>query len=58
MSYDLCQLRDEELIERLPHTNTYRITPTVNAPRLTAADQAPAPPELRDALHTIERHFD
>ena len=69
MSYDLGRLRLNGLIERLEGTNTY--LPTAHGQRvaifytklherllrpLAAADQPPAPAELRDALHTIDRH--
>jgi hypothetical protein len=68
MTYDLRRLRLHGLIERLPHTNTYVLTPdglrialfyTKLDQRLlrplSAADHAPAPPELRNALSTIDR---
>ena len=69
MSYDLARLRLNGLIERLPHTNTYLLTDDgiraavfytkvhnrVLRP-LLAADRPPAPPELREALATINRH--
>ena len=69
MSYDLARLRAKGLIERVDHTNTYRLTPDgqrvaifytkvhdrLLRPRL-AAHAPPAPPELRAALHTIDRH--
>ena len=69
MSYDLTRLRVNGLIERLPHSNTYQLTPDgirvavfytkvhnrVLRP-LLAANRPPAPPELRDALTTINRH--
>lgn len=69
MSYDLGRLRLNGLIERLEGTNTYR--PTPNGQRvaifytkvhnrllrpLLAADGPPAPPDLRDALRTIDQH--
>ena len=69
MSYDLARLRINGLIERREHTNTYDLTPggqrvavfyTKVHDRLLrpllAADQPPAPPELRHALTTIDRH--
>ena len=70
-SYDLRRLRLKGLIHRLPHTNTYQLTPDglrvavfytkvhnrVLAP-LIAADQPPAPPPLRQALRTIDKHID
>lgn len=69
MSYDLARLRLNGLIERQPHSNTYQLTPDgirvavfytkihnrVLRP-LLAANQPPAPPELREALATINRH--
>lgn len=70
-SYDLARLRLNGLIERLPHTNTYVLTPDGQRVAifytkvhdrllrpLTAADKPPAPPELRQALRTIDRHVD
>jgi hypothetical protein len=68
--YDLARLRHNGLITRRPHTNTYDLTSDglrfaifytkvhdrVLAPLFTA-DQPQAPPELRDALHTIDRHL-
>jgi hypothetical protein len=69
MSYDLARLRRNGLIERLPHTNTYVLTDDGQRVAifytkvhnrllrpLLAADQPPAPPELRKALHTIDTH--
>jgi hypothetical protein len=70
-SYDLRRLRLKGLIRRLPHSNTYQLTPDglriavfytkvhnrVLAP-LIAADQPPAPPPLRQALHTIDKHIE
>ena len=67
MTYDLRRLRLHGLIERIPHTNTYTLTPDgirvavfytklhhrLLAP-LLAADQPPAPVELRRALTTID----
>jgi hypothetical protein len=71
MTYDLRRLRLNGLIRRLPHTNRYVLTAdgvriavfyTKVYSRLlvplTAADQAQAPPELRDALSVITRHVD
>jgi len=66
-SYDLRRLRLKGLIQRLPHSNTYVLTPDglrivifytkiyhrVLVP-LTAADHPPAPPPLRQALKTID----
>ncbi|MEZ5086014.1 MAG: hypothetical protein R2722_07100 [Tessaracoccus sp.] len=70
MSYDLARLRSNGLIKRRDGTNTYDLTPdglriaifyTKVHDRLLrpliAADQPPAPPELRHALTTIERHI-
>jgi hypothetical protein len=70
-SYDLRRLRLKGLIRRLPRSNTYQLTPDglrvavfytkvhnrVLAP-LIAADQPPAPPPLRQALRTIDKHID
>ena len=68
MSYDLRRLRLHGLIERIPGTNTYNLTPegirvAVFYTKLHArllrplldADQPPAPLEMRRALTTIER---
>ena len=68
-SYDLARLRLNGLIERRPHTNTYDLTPDGQRVAifytkvhdrllrpLIAADQPPAPAELRAALTTIDRH--
>ena len=69
MSYDLRRLRLHGLIEKIPGTNTYRTTPEgiraavfytklrtrLLGPLLDAADQPPAPIELRRALATIDR---
>jgi hypothetical protein len=71
MTYDLRRLRLAGLIHRLPHTNRYLITDDgiriavfytkiynrLLVP-LTAADQPQAPPELRQALRTLDRHVD
>ena len=69
MSYDLGRLRLNRLIERVEGTNTY--LPTAEGQRvaifytkvhdrllrpLLAANTPPAPAELRQALHTIDRH--
>ncbi|HLI37587.1 MAG TPA: hypothetical protein VKV80_09625 [Streptosporangiaceae bacterium] len=70
-SYDLARLSRNGLIIRRPHANTYDLTPgglafaifytkvhdRVLAPLFTAG-QPPAPPQLRDALRTIEQHID
>ena len=69
MTYDLRRLRVHGLIQRIPKTNTYTLTPDgVKAaifyskvhdrllrPLVAAADQPPAPIELRRALRTIDR---
>jgi hypothetical protein len=68
MTYDLRRLRLKRLIARVPHTNSYTLTPDgLNAAifytkldhrllhPLLAADQPPAPPQLRAALATIDR---
>jgi hypothetical protein len=70
MSYDLARLRLNDLIDRRPHTNTYQLTPDGQRVAifytkvhdrllrpLLAADQPPAPPALRRALATIDRHL-
>jgi hypothetical protein len=69
MSYDLARLRRNGLLERLPHSNTYVLTPEGQRVAifytkihdrllrpLLAANAPPAPPELRDALRTVDRH--
>jgi hypothetical protein len=69
MSYDLARLRLNRLIIRLPHSNTYVLTPDGQRVAvfytkiyqrllrpLLAADAPPAPPDLRSALHTIDQH--
>jgi predicted MarR family transcription regulator len=70
-SYDLSRLARNQLITRRPHANTYDLTPDglafaifytkvhdrVLAPLFTAG-QPPAPPQLREALRTIEHHID
>lgn len=70
-SYDLARLRRNGLITRRPHANTYDLTPDglkfaifytkihdrVLAP-LFAAGQPQAPPQLHDALRTIEQLID
>lgn len=69
MSYDLRKLRLHGLIERIPRTNTYRLTPEgvraavfytklrgrLLGPLLDAGHQPPAPLELRRALAQIDR---
>jgi Mn-dependent DtxR family transcriptional regulator len=65
----LGRLRRNGLIERLPHSNTYVLTPEGQRVAifytkvhdrllrpLLAANSPPAPAELRDALRTIDRH--
>src|SRR6478752_2834326 len=67
--YDLARLRSNGLIRRRPGTNTYDLTPDGQRVAifytkvhdrllrpLIAADQPPAPIELRHALATIDRH--
>ena len=70
-SYDLARLRRNGLISRRPHANTYDLTrdglafaifctkvhDRVLAP-LFAAGQPQAPPPLRAALTSIQRHID
>ena len=69
MSYDLARLRLNGLIERRPGSNTYDLTPDGQRVAifytkvhnrllrpLLAADQPPAPAELRAALATVDRH--
>ena len=69
-SYDLARLRRNGLITRRPHANTYDLTPDglnfavfytkvhdrVLGPLFAAGPQAP--PQLRAALTTIQRHID
>jgi predicted MarR family transcription regulator len=70
MTYDLRRLRLGGLIRRIEHANRYVLTPdglkvaifyTKLHNRLLrpllAADQSPAPPELRAALRTIDQHI-
>jgi len=70
MSYDLRRLRMKGLITRLPHTNTYVLTPDGQRVAifytkvhnrllrpLTAANDPPAPQPLRQALRVIDRHI-
>ena len=71
MSYDLCRLRLHGLIRRLPHSNTYILTPEgirvavfysklgnrLLRP-LLEADRPPAPLEIRRALATLKRGVD
>lgn len=71
MSYDLRRLRLKGLITRLPHSNTYVLTPDGQRVAifytkvhnrllrpLTAAHDPPAPLPLRQALRIIDRHVD
>jgi len=71
MTYDLRRLRLAGLIRRIEHANRYALTPdgvkmavfyTKLHNRLLrpllAADQPPAPPPLRQALHAIDQHVD
>src|SRR5208282_6520231 len=71
MTYDLRRLRLAGLIRRIEHTNRYVLTPdgakvaifyTKLHNRLLrpllAADQPPAPPELRSALRTIDHQIE
>ena len=69
MSYDLRRLRVHGLIQRIPATNRYVLTPDgarvaifynkvhtrVLRPLIAGADQPPTPIELRRALTTIDR---
>ena len=69
MTYDLRRLRLHGLIERIPRTNTYVLTPDgariavfytktygrLLRPLIATPDQPPAPIELRRALATIDR---
>ena len=69
MTYDLRRLRLLGLIQRLPKSNTYVLTPNGQRvaitytklghrllPPLLAADRPPAPPPLRAALRVIDQH--
>ena len=70
-SYDLSRLARNGLITRRPHANTYDLTPDglafaifytkvhdrVLSP-LFAVGQPHAPPQLREALRTIQHHID
>ena len=69
MSYDLRRLRMKGLIQRLPHSNTYILTPDGQRVvvfytkihnrllrPLIAANGPPAPLPLRQALRVIEHH--
>ena len=71
MTYDLRRLRLAGIIHRIEHTNRYVLTPDGTRfavfytklhnrllRPLMAADQAQAPPELRQALRAIDRHVD
>ncbi len=71
MTYDLRRLRLHGLIERVPKTHSYVLTPDgtrvavfynkvhgrLLRPLIAAGDQPPAPVELRRALGTIDRHI-
>ena len=71
MTYDLRRLRLAGLIQRLPHSNRYQLTPDgiriavfytkiynrLLVP-LVAADQPQAPPQLRQALRTLDQHVE
>ena len=70
MSYDLTRLRSKHLIQRRARTNTYQLTPDGQRVAifytkvhdrllrpLIAADQPPAPAELRNALKIIDHHI-
>jgi hypothetical protein len=69
MGYDLHRLRLNGILERLPGSNTYQLTPDGQRfaifysklchkllRPLLAADAPPAPAGLRDALRTIDQH--
>ena len=68
MSYGLRRLRLKALITRLPHSNTYRLTPDGlrvavfyvkvhdRLLRPLLADAPPPPPHVRQALRTLDRH--
>lgn len=72
MTYDLRRLRLHGIIPRVPHTNTYTLTPEgtrvaifytkvhnrLLRPLVAAGDQPPVPIELRRALTTIDRTID
>jgi hypothetical protein len=69
MTYDLRRLRLHGLVERIPRTNTYVLTPDgarvvlfytkvhgrLLRPLVAAGDRPPAPPELRRALAAVDR---
>jgi hypothetical protein len=70
MTYDLRRLRLHGLVQRVPHTHTYVLTP--DGQRVAAfytkldrrllhplldADKPPAPPELRRALAVIDKNI-
>ncbi|PZS06081.1 MAG: hypothetical protein DLM56_01240 [Pseudonocardiales bacterium] len=67
MSYDLRRLRLKGIIDRLEHSNSYLLTP--DGLRIAVfyvkvhdrlhpllADGPPAPPPVRQAFRTLERH--
>jgi predicted MarR family transcription regulator len=71
MTYDLRRLRLNGLIRRIEHTHPYALTPDGRRIAifytkiynrllrpLATADQPQAPPPLRHALATIDRHVD
>ena len=70
MTYDLRRLRLHGLVQRIPHTHSYVLTP--EGQRVAAfytkldrrllrplldADKPPAPPELRRALAVIDKNI-
>ncbi|HUR17904.1 MAG TPA: hypothetical protein VMZ51_03075 [Acidimicrobiales bacterium] len=69
MTYDLRRLRLHGLIERIPRTNTYVLTPEgarvalfytkvhgrLLRPLVAGADGPPAPIDLRRALATVDK---
>jgi len=71
-SYDLARLKANQLIERIGHTNTYRLTGDGRTfaifyskvhdrllyPLMAADQPIAAPPEVRRALATLDRHID
>ena len=71
MSYNLTRIPLKGMITRLPHSNTYVLTPDGQRVALfytkvyhrllrplTAANDPPAPLPLRQALRVIDRHID
>lgn len=71
-SYDLARLRRNALLTRIEHSNTYQLTQDgrlfaifytrvhdrVLDPLMNSHQPVSAPPELRHALRTIDRHID